>query len=159
MIFQAGGISKSDLLAPDHGCIRAFQKVELETCPQLQSANALFEYLLPCANYSTTIIDMYCLEESEIVVALTTVPDWSMAPKTATGPAIKRTFKFYDFQQAFFFMLQSAQLAETNQHHPNWSNLYNVVEVTLNTDDKHCLSTFDFELAQGEPGSQKHSLE
>lgn len=45
-------------------------------------------------------------------------------------------------------MAEVAQLAETNQHHPNWSNLYDVVDVTLNTDDQECLSTFDIQLAQ-----------
>jgi 4a-hydroxytetrahydrobiopterin dehydratase len=46
-------------------------------------------------------------------------------------------------------MASSAQLAEKNQHHPDWRNLYNTVDVVLTTDDQACLSTFDFELAQG----------
>jgi 4a-hydroxytetrahydrobiopterin dehydratase len=46
-------------------------------------------------------------------------------------------------------MSSSAQLAEKNQHHPDWRNLYNTVDVTVTTDDKACLSTFDIELAQG----------
>ena len=54
-----------------------------------------------------------------------------------------------DFQNAFLFMASSAQLAEKNQHHPDWRNLYNTVDVVLTTDDQACLSTFDFELAQG----------
>ena len=45
-------------------------------------------------------------------------------------------------------MTQVAQLAERNQHHPDWHNLYNQVDVTLTTDDQACLSTFDIELAQ-----------
>ena len=56
---------------------------------------------------------------------------------------------FLDFQNAFLFMASSAQLAEKNQHHPDWRNLYNTVDVVLTTDDQACLSTFDFELAQG----------
>lgn len=46
-------------------------------------------------------------------------------------------------------MSQSAQLAEKNQHHPDWHNLWNTVDVIVTTDDKACLSTFDIELAQG----------
>lgn len=46
-------------------------------------------------------------------------------------------------------MTHAAQLAEMNQHHPLMTNFYNTVDVTLNTDDKQCLSTFDVELAKG----------
>jgi 4a-hydroxytetrahydrobiopterin dehydratase len=65
------------------------------------------------------------------------------------GPYIQRIFQFGDFRQAFTFMASGAQLAEKNQHHPNWSNLYNEVNVIMTTDDKFCLSTFDIEFAQG----------
>eukprot|EP01035_Chromulina_nebulosa_P030940 gene30940-41181_t len=41
-----------------------------------------------------------------------------------------------DFQNAFLFMASSAQLAEKNQHHPDWRNLYNTVDVVLTTDDQ-----------------------
>ena len=40
-------------------------------------------------------------------------------------------------------------MAEKNGHHPDWRNLYNTVDVTLTTDDKACLSTFDVEFAKG----------
>ena len=46
-------------------------------------------------------------------------------------------------------MSEGAQLAEKNQHHPLWTNLYNTVDITMTTDDKACLSTFDIEAAQG----------
>ena len=45
-------------------------------------------------------------------------------------------------------MNEVAQLAEKNDHHPNWSNLYSSVNVKLTTDDHHCLSSFDFQLAK-----------
>ena len=70
-------------------------------------------------------------------------------PDAVLGDSLTRTFVFADFQTAFYFMTQSAQLAEKNQHHPLWTNLWNTVEVKLTTDDKACISTFDFELAQG----------
>jgi 4a-hydroxytetrahydrobiopterin dehydratase len=49
--------------------------------------------------------------------------------------ALHRTFTFADFTEAFAFMTRVAFLAERHQHHPNWSNVYNTVEVTLTTHD------------------------
>jgi 4a-hydroxytetrahydrobiopterin dehydratase len=49
--------------------------------------------------------------------------------------ALHRTFTFADFTEAFAFMTRVAFLAEQHQHHPNWSNVYNTVEVTLTTHD------------------------
>lgn len=48
---------------------------------------------------------------------------------------LKRTFKFENFQEAFAFMTRVAFLAEAHQHHPNWSNVYNTVEIDLFTHD------------------------
>lgn len=81
--------------------------------------------------------------------ALPTVPEWTFVENIQLGNSIKRTFAFNNFREAFLFMSGGAQLAEKNQHHPDWRNLYNTVDVTLTTDDKACLSTFDIELAQG----------
>ena len=49
--------------------------------------------------------------------------------------ALRATFKFADFKQAFAFMTEVAFHAEAAQHHPNWTNVYNTVEVALNTHD------------------------
>jgi 4a-hydroxytetrahydrobiopterin dehydratase len=49
---------------------------------------------------------------------------------------LTRTFKFSDFQEAFAFMTRVAFLAEKHDHHPNWSNVYNTVEIELTTHDK-----------------------
>lgn len=46
------------------------------------------------------------------------------------------TFKFKDFTQAFAFMTEVAFLAEKHRHHPNWSNVYNTVEIELMTHDE-----------------------
>ena len=46
---------------------------------------------------------------------------------------LKRTFKFKDFSEAFGFMARVALIAEKMDHHPNWSNVYNVVEIELCT--------------------------
>lgn len=48
---------------------------------------------------------------------------------------LKQTFKFKDFTEAFAFMTRVAFLAESHAHHPNWSNVYNTVEMELTTHD------------------------
>jgi 4a-hydroxytetrahydrobiopterin dehydratase len=48
---------------------------------------------------------------------------------------LSKTFKFNDFQEAFAFMTRVAFLAEAQNHHPNWSNVYNTVTIELNTHD------------------------
>lgn len=48
---------------------------------------------------------------------------------------LKKSFKFADFQEAFAFMTRVAFLAEAHNHHPNWSNVYNQVEIELTTHD------------------------
>lgn len=49
---------------------------------------------------------------------------------------LKKTFEFDDFQQAFAFMTRVAFLAEAQNHHPNWSNVYNKVTIELTTHDE-----------------------
>ena len=62
--------------------------------------------------------------------------------------AIRKTFRFEDFNQAFGFMAQVALLAERANHHPEWFNVYNRVRVTLTTHDDGGLSMKDVELAR-----------
>ena len=54
---------------------------------------------------------------------------------------LKRTFKFNDFQEAFAFMTRVAFLAESHNHHPNWSNVYNTVIIEMTTHDAGNLIT------------------
>jgi len=61
--------------------------------------------------------------------------------------AITKTFHFVDFRQAWEFMGKAAVLAEEMNHHPEWFNVYNRVEVTLTTHDCNGLSTSDLEMA------------
>lgn len=62
---------------------------------------------------------------------------------------LKKTFKFADFQEAFGFMTRVAFLAEGMQHHPNWSNVYNTVEIELTTHDSgNTVTEKDRELAK-----------
>lgn len=55
---------------------------------------------------------------------------------TEENNALQRIFKFKNFTQAFAFMTEVAFAAEKQNHHPNWSNVYNTVDIKLNTHDK-----------------------
>ncbi len=74
-----------------------------------------------------------------------TLPQWAMTPGR---DAIVRHFKFADFSAAWGFMSRVALLAEKHDHHPEWSNVYNKVEITLTTHDAKGLSERDIALAR-----------
>ena len=61
---------------------------------------------------------------------------------------LKRQWQFSDFSEAFAFMTRVALLAESMQHHPNWTNVYNRVTIELTTHDLGGLSNLDSELAR-----------
>jgi 4a-hydroxytetrahydrobiopterin dehydratase len=61
--------------------------------------------------------------------------------------AIRKIMKFRNFSEAWAFMNRVALLAEKMNHHPEWQNTYNVVDVTLSTHDCHGLSVLDVEMA------------
>jgi 4a-hydroxytetrahydrobiopterin dehydratase len=75
-----------------------------------------------------------------------TLPGWTVAP--GDRPAISRALKFPDFNTAFAFMTRVALKAETMDHHPEWSNVYNRVEVLLTTHDAGGVTGLDLELAR-----------
>jgi 4a-hydroxytetrahydrobiopterin dehydratase len=84
------------------------------------------------------------LSESERDAALAKLSGWTLR---ADGLAIERAFKFADFSEAFGFMTRVALLAEQADHHPEWSNVYNRVEITLTTHDASGLSQRDVAMA------------
>lgn len=70
---------------------------------------------------------------------------WAAVPDR---DAIRKVLKFRNFSEAWGFMSRAALVAEKLNHHPEWKNVYNVVDVTLATHDCHGISRLDIDLAQ-----------
>jgi 4a-hydroxytetrahydrobiopterin dehydratase len=85
------------------------------------------------------------LERQAVDIALAALPGWRIAPD---GAAIIRTFVFRNFSEAFAFMTRCALAAEKLDHHPDWSNTYKTVNISLSTHDAGGLTELDFELAR-----------
>lgn len=85
------------------------------------------------------------LQPSEREAALGELNGWSLVEGR---DAIKREFRFRNFSQAFAFMTRTALKAEKLDHHPEWFNVYNRVEVILTTHDCDGLSELDIKLAK-----------
>jgi 4a-hydroxytetrahydrobiopterin dehydratase len=85
------------------------------------------------------------LTEAARRAALGELHDWNEVPGRE---AIARTLKFKDFGQAFGFMTRVALVAEKHDHHPEWRNVYNTVEVTLSTHDAGGVTQRDIDLAR-----------
>ena len=89
------------------------------------------------------------LTDAEVTAALADLPGWALHED---GKAIHRSFAFADFSAAFAFMTRVALLAEKADHHPEWSNVWNRVHITLTTHDADGLSARDVALARGIDG-------
>jgi 4a-hydroxytetrahydrobiopterin dehydratase len=85
------------------------------------------------------------LTQAQRDTALAKLPDWRLAEGR---DAIQKTFDFNDFNQAFGFMVRAALVAEKMDHHPEWSNVYKTVEVTLSSHDAGGLTERDIALAE-----------
>lgn len=85
------------------------------------------------------------LTDAERAALATRLPGWKIV---ANRDAIERSFKFADFNAAFGFMTRVALLAEKQDHHPEWFNVWNRVDITLSTHDAGGLSLRDITLAE-----------
>lgn len=86
------------------------------------------------------------LDSTEVAEMLATLEGWSAAKDSGS---ISREFQFRNFSEAFGFMTRVAMLAEKLDHHPEWSNVYKTVNVTLSTHDAGGLTELDFKMAAG----------
>ncbi len=84
------------------------------------------------------------LEDTTVQTRLSEIPGWEFR-----DGRLHREFRFKDFVNAFQFMTESAKLAEKLQHHPDWHNVYNQVNVDLNTHDANGITDLDFQMAKG----------
>ena len=85
------------------------------------------------------------LTEAERDEALGRLPDWRY---DGEAKAIRRGFVFADFSEAFAFMTRVALAAEKLDHHPDWSNVWNRVEIALTTHDTGGVTRRDLALAR-----------
>ena len=83
------------------------------------------------------------LTESELAGLAAALPEWHVV-----DDKLHRAFKFADFSTAWAFMTRVALIAEKHDHHPDWSNSYNRVEISLTTHDAGGLSVRDVNLAR-----------
>ena len=83
------------------------------------------------------------LSEDEIQAKLNDLEGWTYAKK-----AIHTSFQFENFKEAFTVMTRIAFEAEAQQHHPNWGNVYNQLEISLSTHDADGVTEKDFKLAR-----------
>ena len=89
------------------------------------------------------------LEIDALRGALKRLPDWALAKERE---AITRRFEFVDFDAAFSFMTRVALLAAKLDHHPEWTNIYNKVDVILVTHDDNGVTQKDIDLAMAMDG-------
>ncbi len=83
------------------------------------------------------------LSDEQVDLHLQELKGWSR-----DGSSIVKTYSFNDFIEAISFMNQAAFHAEALEHHPEWRNIYNVVEVRLTTQDTGSISSLDIRLAK-----------
>lgn len=84
-------------------------------------------------------------DEQTLAQEITTLDGWTI---DQGRPAIQKTFKFKDFNEAWGFMSRCALLAEQADHHPEWFNVYNRVDVTLTTHDSGGVTEKDITMAK-----------
>ena len=91
---------------------------------------------------------MKSMSTQEAQQAFAVLQQQAQAPWQLQEDSLQTQWKFKDFVQAMAFMNAVAEVAERMNHHPEWSNVYNRVNVRLTTHDAGGLTALDFELAQ-----------
>jgi 4a-hydroxytetrahydrobiopterin dehydratase len=83
------------------------------------------------------------MTQEEIQTQIKSLHDW-----IHQDPYLKKEFLFKDFTEAFSFMTAIALVCEKMDHHPDWSNSWNRVQISLTTHDKKSITDKDFQLAR-----------
>lgn len=94
------------------------------------------------------------LTESELSEALAALPGWTY---DAARNGIARSYRFKDFNEAFGFMTRVALAAEKADHHPEWSNVWNRVDISLSTHSEGGVTEKDIALAHAIEGALPNS--
>lgn len=84
------------------------------------------------------------LSQTELKQKLSKLDGWSLTPDQRS---ISKSFTFKDFKETWGLMAQIADVAESMDHHPNWSNVYNKLDITLNTHSCNSVTGLDLKLA------------
>lgn len=84
------------------------------------------------------MVERILLDDDAIASLVAKAPGWERQ-----GMAMHRVFEFKDFSEAFAFMTRVAMIAESIDHHPDWSNVWNRVEMTVTTHDPAGLTSLD----------------
>ena len=88
-------------------------------------------------------VDRRPLSADEVARLVESLDGWEL-----DGSSLRRQLVFDSFVQAFGFMAQVALIAERLEHHPNWSNVYNRVDIAITTHDAGGLTALDFEFVR-----------
>jgi len=93
-------------------------------------------------HYDPAMARPQLLADDQVNAAVADLPNW-----TRDGAHLRRSFLFANFADAFGFMATIAIVAERMDHHPEWSNVYNRVDVGLTTHDAGGITELDLQLA------------
>lgn len=94
-----------------------------------------------------------CLSSEDIETHLVQLPGWRLEANV-----LKTSLQFSDFTSAFAFMTQVAMIAEKMNHHPDWQNVYNRVDINLSTHEAGGVTDLDIQLAKKITTIRKHGL-
>ena len=106
-----------------------------------------FAHVRPSISQPTRLLSIAKFGSQEAKLEIQAVPGWTIAHEGGRD-IIKKSFTFPNFVSAWGFMNQVALQAEKSDHHPEWFNVYNKVDIVLSTHDAGGLTSKDFALAK-----------